>query len=181
MATQTENKRNTVLETAVLRHTETGHAEGVTFLFSTGQEIQLMFSDISEEMRLEALAHGLKAKIQDGAAIPRDTLTGKSATPEEKHAACLDIAERIRQGEWNKKAEAGAPVSGGLLLAAMRELYPAKTVEELKSYLDRKSAVEKTALRGNTRVAAIIERIKATQGAKKSGVDSEALLGELED
>ena len=66
-----------------------------------------------------------------------------------------------------------------MLLQALCRMYEGrKTVEELKAFLVDKSDAEKTALRKNPRVAAIIEDIRAEQG-KAADIDTDELLGEL--
>ena len=50
---------------------------------------------------------------------------------------------------------------------------------DIKAFLAEKTDAEKTALRKNPRVAAIIEEIRAEQG-KAANIDTDELLGELE-
>ena len=118
----------------------------------------------------QATLHGLKQKICDAAASFK--------TVGEKHAAMLEVADRIKAGEWNKRGEgSGAPT--GLLLKALVRLYPTKTREDLVDYLAGKDKSQQAALRQNAKIAAMIETIKA-ESAKTGGADSDAMLDELE-
>ena len=59
------------------------------------------FVDLSENGKY-ALAHGVKQKVSDKAAFPRDTTSGRSATPAEKYDAMREVAERLDGGgAWN--------------------------------------------------------------------------------
>jgi hypothetical protein len=67
-----------------------------------------------------------------------------------------------------------------LLLQALCRMYAGrKTADELRAFLADKTDAEKTALRKNPRVAAIIEEIRAETG-KAANIDTDGLLGELE-
>ena len=133
--------------------------------------IVVCLSGLVVDMVTAAALHGLKQKICDAAA-GLGTIT-------EKHDAMQAVADRIIEGEWNKRGEGdGAPT--GLLLKALIRLYPSKPKDALVDYLAGKDKKEQAALRKNPKIAAIIETIKA-ESAKTSGVDSDSLLDELEE
>lgn len=146
--------------------------------FSNGSEVFIDAEGLSEEMRNAAMMHGLKQKLVDAAAISRDTETGRSATIEDKYNAVFEVAERLRAGEWNKKAEGGGG-SVSLLARAIAELQ-GKPLDVVRPWLDAKTKEERAALKKNPRVAAIILRMQAEAAANaKGGADSDSLLAEL--
>lgn len=149
---------------------------------SNGEQQELNTTTLSPEIQLAAMLHGLKQKLVDAAAISRNPDTGRAASPEDKWAAVMEVYERITKpdGTWNKTREGGAGGSGGLLFRALVRLYPNKTPDALREYLDGKTDAEKTALRKNPKVATVIEEIRAETG-KVANVDTDELLGELED
>lgn len=148
-----------------------------------GEALTLKRSMLSEEILSYAIMHGLKQKLIDAAAISRDPDTGKSATPADKWEAVMTVYDRIigatGAASWNAGRGEGGGGSGGLLMRALVRLYPAKTQDELRAFLDGKTKAEQAALRANPKVAAVIEAIKAEQ-AKSGGVDSDGLLEELD-
>ena len=153
--------------------------------FADGRELNLSPDTLSVEIRRAAILHGLKQKLCDAAAISRDPATGRAATIDTKFDAVKEVFDRITSadGEWNKKREAGAGGSGGLLLAALVRMYAGrKTKDDLRTFLDGKTMSEQAALRKNPRVAEIIEEVKAERA--KDGdddTDSDEMLNELED
>lgn len=151
---------------------------GAQFTLADGSAMQLEWATVSPDIMLRLAAHGLKQKVADGAAIPRDTETGRSATDSEKIAAMRAIFARLLLGEWSAVREGGGNI-GGLLLRALIELYPTKTREQLVEFLAGKSDKDKAALRANPKVATIIERIKAESAA--ISIDTDAMLDELAD
>lgn len=147
--------------------------------FSNGSEVFIDAGALSEEMRNAAMMHGLKQKLVDAAAISRDTETGRSATIEDKYNAVREVAERLRAGEWNKKAEGGGGGPASLLARAVAELR-GKPLDVVRPWLDAKTKEERAALKKNPRVASIILRMQAEAAANaKGGADSDSLLSEL--
>lgn len=123
-----------------------------------------------------ALLHGFKQKFVDAAALSRNPETGRSATVADKIAAVRVVFDRLASGgPWNLPRGEGA-ATGGLLLRALCELYPARTPEALREYLAGKTAAERTALRQNARIAPIIDRLR---GPVAAGASDE-MLAELE-
>lgn len=143
-----------------------------------GAPVRVEVRQLSTDVLRYAVLHGLKQKLVDAAAISRDPDTGRSATVADKLAAVQEVLDRLLAGEWNKRREGGSP--GGILLRALMRMQPAKSRDDLTEWLAGKSDAEKAALRRNPKVAAIIAEIQAEDGTK-SGVDSDALLGELDD
>jgi hypothetical protein len=153
----------------------------ITLNFEHGKTVEVDTIRLSEDVLAQALMHGLKQKLVDAAAMSRNPETGRSATIEDKYTAVAEVAQRLLEGEWNKRREGGA--TGGLLLRALIQMYAGrKTADQLKEYLAAKSDKEKAALRKNPRVAEIIEHLRV-EDAKARGEDTAGmdLLAELDE
>ena len=151
--------------------------------FANGQTLSVDSAALNPAIVEAATLHGLKQKLCDAAAISRDPLTGKPATIETKFEAVKEVFDRITSlgGTWNKIREGGNS-SGGLLLTALVRMYAGRrTRDELTEFLSTKTDVEKAALRKNAKIAAIIEEIRAERATDDEGVDSDAILDELND
>lgn len=145
--------------------------------FSNGQKIQLHVSEMPDAVRAMATLHGFKQKLVDAAAIARDPATGKSATIRQKYEAVKTVYDRLMSGEWN--AERGDGTSGaGLLFQALCRLYPQKSQDELRGWLDGKDAKQQAALRANPKIAEHIRAIQAERAAA-GGIDTDSMLDEL--
>lgn len=152
----------------------------LTLTFSHGQYLCLHVSQLSADVAAHALMHGLKQKLVDAAAISRNTETGRAASVADKFDAVKEVYDRLLSGEWNKRREGGAGTSGGLLFRALCRMYDGKkTPEDIKAFLEAKTDAEKAALRKNSKVATIIEEIRA-ESAKGDATDADELLADLE-
>ena len=148
----------------------------LSLTFNNGEIITLSADDLSNDIRNQCLLHGLKQKLVDAAAISRNPDTGRSATIDDKYQAVREVYDRLLSGQWNKTRGDGTGTgSGGLLFRALCLHYPTKTAEAIRSFLDKKTAAEKTALRNVPAIAAIIATLKVDS----SEVDTDALLDEL--
>lgn len=155
----------------------------LTLTFANGEILRVYFDGLSQPIRDAAMVHGLKQKLCDAAAINRDPATGKPATIATKYEAVREVFDRITSpdGTWNKIREGGNN-SGGLLLTALVRMYAGrKTRDDLTTFLASKTDAEKAALRKNAKIAAIIEEIRAERATDDEGVDSDAILEELND
>lgn len=141
---------------------------GVRFDVEGVGRLTLMMSQLTPAMATACLLHGLKQKIGDAAAIPRDPETGRSATLSDKYAAMSAVRDRLLDGQWFLRAGTGSGSAGqgGLLYRALVRLYPAKTAEQLRAYLDGKTDAEQAKLRATPKVAAMIADIKAEDAAR---------------
>lgn len=148
--------------------------------FANGAVLELNASRLSGAIQTAAVMHGLKQKLVDAAAISRNPDTGASATVEDKYRAVRAVYDRLLAGEWNAKRGEGGTGAGGLLFRALVRLYPAKTAEQIRAYIEGLDKAKQAALRKNPRVAAIIEEIKAEDGAAAEGIDSDDLLAGLD-
>ena len=138
---------------------------------------------LSDEIKMQACLHGLKQKIVDAAAIPRDTETGRSASITDKFNAMSEVVMRITDPvapSWNKTARGDGSGStggaGGLLAEALMEI-TGKSRDAVLEFLAKKTKKEQAALRDTEKVGLVIARIKAA----RSTVDTDDLLGDLMD
>lgn len=147
----------------------------LTFTFANGKSVEIDAEKLSPEMRQQALMHGLKQKLGDGAAIQRNETTGLSATIDDKFNAVEAIANRVKAGEWKKVGRDAGAGQSGLLIRALMVLYPKKTKEQLQTYLDSLKKEQQAALRVTERVSSVIATFKKDLVAK-----GDELLSELE-
>ena len=171
-------KRNAAITVTI--NNESGHRAALVLTFANGESLVLYPDQLSGDITVAALMHGLKQKLVDAAAVSRNPETGRAASVEDKYQAVKTVYDRLLAGQWNAVREGGG-ATGGLLLQALCRMYAGrKTAEELKAFLADKSDAEKTALRKNPRVAAIIEDIRAETG-KAASIDTDELLEELDE
>jgi hypothetical protein len=156
-------------------------AQGLTLSCVNGETLRVTVSDLSAAIIEQAVVHGLKQKLIDAAAISRDPETGKSATPGDKWLAVTAVYDRLLRGEWNAARGEGGGSGNGLLFRALSRLYPTKTANQLREFLDGKSAKEQAALRANPKIAAIIEEIKAEMEKAAPDTDTDSMLAELDE
>ena len=155
----------------------------IELTFANGEQLSMSSDRLNNGLLHRAVMHGLKQKFVDAAAISRNTETGRPATIDDKYQAVKTVFDRITspEGTWNAVREGGAGATGGLLLRALCRMYEGKkTKEQLIEYLSTKTAEQKTALRKNPKISAIIEELREAS-AKDSDVDSDELLSELGD
>ena len=168
---------NTTTRTPAIDATVSDDRGTLTLAFSNGETLSLHVSQIGVDVAAYALMHGLKQKLVDAAAISRNPDTGRSATIDDKYNAVKEVYDRLLSGQWNKNRESGA-VKGGLLFRALCMFYPDKTPEAIRTFLEAKTAEQKTALRKVPKIAAIIATLK-DDDTDTDGVDTDALLDEL--
>lgn len=127
---------------------------------------------IPPALLLKFAAHGAEQKLGDEIAGLSDI--------EDAVMAIDELTDRLNKGEWGVKREANGMAGTSVLVRALVE-HTGKTLEQIKAFLGGKSQAEKVALRNNPKIKPIVERIEAEKAAKSSKVDTDALLGELED
>lgn len=149
--------------------------------FSNGAIITVKPSLLHESIIAEAVLHGLKQKLVDAAAIARDTDTGRSATVAEKYDAVKVVFDRITddmEPAWNSVREGGSPTGGLLLRALVKFNDGKKTVDTIRAWLETLNATQKTALRKNAKIAAIIAELQAAK-PEIAKIDTDALLDSM--
>lgn len=122
---------------------------------------------LSDDIRAKLTLHGLTQKLSDATAKEAGT------SVEEKWEAIGEVWAALQAGEWSLKREG----QGTMLLRALCEVYPNRTRDALKVWLDGRSTAEKTALSRNPRVKEVLDRLAAERA---SDIDTDALLDELE-
>jgi len=136
--------------------------------FRNGQTRSLT---IPENMILRFAAHGAEQKLGDAIAGEKDF--------DDAVLAVEALIKRLEEGEWNVAREAGAFTGTSILLRALVEV-SGKTVEQIKAFLDTKSAAEKLALRRSAKLEPTIKKLEAEKAAKSGNkIDTDALLGDL--
>jgi hypothetical protein len=167
---------NATTRTPAIDATTDTNALTVTLAFSNGETLTIDATQLTTDIQAQATLHGLKQKLVDAAAISRNPDTGRSATINDKYNAVREVYDRLLLGQWNKNRDAGA-VRGGLLFRALCMLYPDKTGDAIKAFLEKKTAAEKTALRNTPKIADIILTLKDDEAG--DDVDTDAMLDEL--
>lgn len=141
----------------------------LTLDFSNGQKLAIDARTLSEDIRTQALMHGLKQKLVDAAAISADPATGRPATIDTKYRSVREVYDRLLSGEWNKARGDGSGVSGGYLYRALVRMYEgSKTPEQIKLYLEKRTDAEKAELRKNPKVAGVIDDLKQEDAARRA-------------
>lgn len=125
---------------------------------------------IPDAMSAKFAAHGAEQKLGDEIAGLDDVGDCVLAVDE--------LIDRLYNGEWGVKREANGMAGTSTLLRALVE-HTGKTVEQIKTFLAGKTQAEKVALRNNPKIKPIVQRIEDEKAAKKTNVDTDALLGEL--
>lgn len=172
MATQ-QTKRESVIQTSY--NSERGV---LTFRCAPLNEtFDVVMAELAPTIVELALAHGIKQKGIDAAAITRNPETGKSATPADKWHAVTTVLTRITTtDQWNAPREGGDGGASLLSRALVRFHDGKKSRAEVDAWLATKSDAEKKALRANPRVAAIIAAIQAE--SVDDSINSDELLEE---
>lgn len=149
--------------------------------FSNGFAVVVDAAQLTDEIRTQAMMHGLKQKLVDAAAISRDPETGRTADINTKAQAIKEVADRLYAGEWNKTRTGEGVATGGLLLRALLRMYDGrKTKEELLAFIVTKTDAEKSALRASPKIAPIIAAIKDEDASKKGDApNADDLLADL--
>lgn len=135
----------------------------------------LQVDDLTQDIQHQSKIHGIRQKVGDAMAIPRNELTGHSATISEKWAALVAMVERLKAGEWNVGREGGSNISI-LLIKALYEFYKGeKSMDYIRKNLSEKTPQERKALSLNPKIAKIIQKLEAEQ-VKNLSIDSDDLL-----
>lgn len=182
---QTKPKSNSVVTTQLLPDGRLeftvlkGSADGlasVTFTFDPAKA--------SEANRQRAMVGGFNQRIVNMAALPRDTKTGRSASPADKAAAMRKMVEHLESGtvDWSpaREATAGGARLDPIILAAVVEvlgLTTAQVRERVAKGAEKNGCTQAAYLEGltqNRKVAEAVARIK--KNAPKPELDADAEL-----
>ena len=130
--------------------------------------------DKAEATATVAKYHGYEQKVRDAGAIPRDTKTGASATPQEKFDAMQAVVEQLHNGEWNVKSSRTPALNRAALFEAVAEVRARDAAEVAARFQDRPDEVLRAFLTHGDIAAAYARRT-----ARDSG-QADKLLSELE-
>lgn len=121
-----------------------------------------------------AMYHGYEQKVRDSAAIPRDTKTGRSASPQEKFDAMEAVVEQLHQGLWNARTSRESALNRQALFAAVAEVSQREVEEVEAKFRDRQDEVLRTFLTRKD-IAAVYARLTARDSGQ-----ADSLMAELE-
>lgn len=167
---QTKMKSN-----SIITHEVAGNV--ITFHVKQAGDIVFNMDAVSPANRERAAIHGFIQRISDGAAMSRDPETGQPATPADKLARMQAIAEHYQSGsgDWSMRRE-GNGVEGGLLFRALTRLYPNKSADELRAFIEGVSTKERAALMVSPKVKPIVDEIRS---AAVGDINAEDILAKL--
>lgn len=147
-------------------HDGSGNATGVLFEFNDGSEIRASLSQLSDKMIDELAVHGLKQKIGDSYAGCKGD--GRLAATLAKQ-----VYDNLQNGIWATRVS-----NAGILLEALIRIFPDADAGELASKLASASTEEKTAMRKNAQVKAMIKKIELER-AEAAAAGTELNLDDL--
>lgn len=126
-----------------------------------------------------ALLHGGTQRLSDRAAIKRDTVTGQSATPAEKHAAIKSLADHYANGGgWELKGGGVPPLNRAALYNAVAQVRNRKPEDVEALYRDKADDVLRTLLTVPAIATRYTELVRPVAAEVKSKADE--ILAELE-
>lgn len=135
-------------------------------------------TEMPDNVRLLCAAYGLREKITNATAIPRDPKTGRSATVADKREAALRVIEAMRAGQWEIRAAVGTG-DDVVLIDAVAEVSGAARAE-VAELVRGWSAEEKRAVMADETIAPVFTRIKLDAMRRAAGgSDSKTLLAGL--
>lgn len=153
----------------VLRGTD-GRPFGVRINFTDGGKVEVVFADLTDDMTLEVIAHGLGSKLGDSYA-------GENS-PTVARGLCEAVADSILGGNWNRR---GTGDSADLTTALVN--LTGESDEAVRAMLADKDKDERKAIAGDAWVKAEMARIKADRLKAQAGtspIDLGSLFGGAE-
>ncbi len=142
----------------------------VTFYVKNGQMVVVELDKIPQPNQLRLALHGISQKVGDDAAGIDE--------PDDVAVALESMRDRLYGGEWSAERTKGEFSGVSDLVKAIVEV-TGKAVENVREGVKKMSAQEKAAVKANTRVKAVLDRLEAERLAKKGAVDSDALLAQF--
>jgi hypothetical protein len=137
-------------------------AAGVlTFTAADGSVQTLEVSKLSEEIRLQAMFHGLSQKIGDSYAG-----AGSESDPESFAKECVrDTIEQLYNGAW--RAAGGGGGSRVSILVQAFAAVSGQSLEDAAAYIENLSDEEKKDLQKKAKVRVAIQKIKLERETAK--------------
>jgi len=155
----------------------------VTFKVKGHPDIVLDMAQLHPDITRQAAMVGMaQVRIVDAAAVGRTDKDGliipEAERIAQKYANMAGLVEHYMTGtsEWSRRATGGGTSEGGLLYRALREAYPAKSEQEIRDFLEGKTAKQKAALVASEALKVYVDRIRAEA---TSGIDTDSLLAGL--
>jgi hypothetical protein len=150
---------------------------GINFACRNGQRLEVVFANLAKEVMTYAPGHGIKQKLLDSFAVKEDL-------PVDDRWTQLQVMHDQLHHAWNAGRRTMGPrpkpvINLAALTIAMRQLYPAKTVEEIVKILNDYTEPQRNKLAHTTDVLPLYY----AEVAKLTPVDDDAeeLLGAFQD
>lgn len=125
----------------------------VQWVFANGANAMVELDTFKEELQLAFALHGISQKFGDSYA--------SATTVEEAQEAFDALYDQLRNGEWEKRREAGGKEKGEpLLVEALARLYQS-TVEEVRPLVEAMKPAERRAMEADEEIARVILAIRA--------------------
>lgn len=160
------------------------NAVEVRFDFRNGRTLTIGSAQLSNEVLLRALGHGLSQKCGDNAAGVEEV--------DDIVIAVEDVIKQLTAGTWGLVREAGDSVAGAFVVIRAVCEVTGKSITEVKDFLQKKLDTAKAAgqklsrqelyasfRRPGTKTAEVIKRIEEEKASKASKVNVDDLLGEI--
>lgn len=169
---------------------EKAGAVAVRFDFRNGKTLTIKSVDLTPELQLMALGHGLSQKCGDEAAGEKDI--------DDIVVAVEDVMTRLKNGDWKVAREAGDSFAGSSIVIKAIGEATGKSAEEVKAFLQSKLEASKKAAETNgskaltraelyasfrnptSKTGKIIARLEAEKAAKAAKVNADELLAEMD-
>lgn len=142
--------------------------------------IVVRFAQLSDAVRAEAMGYGLEVRLTRAAALERDSKSGRSATPQDKHAAIRALAEHYASGSesWNMAAGVRGPSQEVRDLASALEAALGLGAETALEQVRAMSGAERDALRLDEEIKPHLESVLRARVGTQSG-GAKALIAKL--
>lgn len=183
--TEKKGRTNSVISTRMTAATGTIEFHFAnTHLHFTVKDIGDLVLDMSKlhkNVLAYAAVHGMKQRIADAAAKASGD-DGKPASAQERHDAMKELIEFYHAGgeDWNRKRQGGGARPSadlGHLRAALLEIYPERSAEQIEAWMAKRTKAELSAIMVSEKIKPIMDSLRAADAAK---VDTDELLMDLE-
>jgi hypothetical protein len=177
MATETQIDSVAMQDGRVVDFSGKQRCKADTYENEQGLNVQLDFRNgetrifrMRPEMVNQFALHGAKQKLVDEMAGVKDL--------DDAILAVDELVERLDNGEWAQKRQAGEGIAGTSVLLRALVAFTGKSVADVKAKLKGMSQTEKMAMRANAKLKPIIDQMEAEK-SNKSNVDTDSLLDEI--
>lgn len=117
--------------------------ETMTFRVLGAGDAPVKLSSISDALMTRFIMQGINQRVANAAALEHDKATGKAATPEQKFAGVLRLAEHVSSGteDWSPASRTAGPKPlDALLVAAVAEAVFDNDVDKAKAFIEKGAA-----------------------------------------